>query len=159
MWDSFVGNQEDASSFAKGTWTYMEPPLFPSVISRADAEAVSDVPPLPKKAARIGIVRLCDYDPMLSPFTSIAARNSLKYARKHGYKLYMEGQALDFARPIAWSKVCALIDMMPGLPSLCCNTTMILYCQRLTFSLDLCGPVNAFGLVSLTPCLSCSCVL
>ena len=66
---------------------------------------VSELPPIHPKRARIGIVRLCDYDPLKSSFTAIAARNSMLYARKHGYKLYMEGAALDPNRPIAWSKV------------------------------------------------------
>lgn len=83
------------------SWMGVEPPLF----GPGSPSTVSELPPIHPKRARIGIVRLCDYDPLKSSFTAIAARNSMLYARKHGYKLYMEGAALDPNRPIAWSKV------------------------------------------------------
>jgi hypothetical protein len=104
-WNSFVDQQMKTATAVHYSWYGIEPPLLRAPVRPADAAAASAMPPILPKGSKIGIVRLCDYDPMLSPFTTIASRNSMKYARKYGYKLYMEGKALDPSRPIAWSKV------------------------------------------------------
>ena len=53
----------------------------------------------------ISIVTLCDYDPMDSPLAALSASNKLRYANKHGYRLYFETRRMDDSRPPAWSKV------------------------------------------------------
>lgn len=88
------------------SWTGCEPPLLPL------AQEHSSVPIMHPKGSRIGIVRMCDYNPAMSPLTVVSARNSLSYAKKYGYKLYMEGSAMDHTRPIAWSKVgCRILNV------------------------------------------------
>ncbi len=49
---------------------------------------------------------LCDYDARKSPLASLSAANKLRYARKHGYSLYVETRSYSGdTRPPAWSKV------------------------------------------------------
>ncbi len=55
--------------------------------------------------AGVGIVTLCEYDPMNSPLTALSASNKYRYAKKHGYRLFFETKRSDVSRPPAWSKV------------------------------------------------------
>lgn len=63
-------------------------------------------------APTIAIATLCAYDPSESSMPPRSIDNKLRYARRHGYKFFVDTRSRDDSRPVAWSKVLTMLQYL-----------------------------------------------
>ena len=67
---------------------------------------LSTAPPdAPRLGGRVAIVSLCAYDANVTGLASWSMSSRVRYARRHGYQLFLHTQVTDSHHHPAWSKV------------------------------------------------------